>query len=133
MQKRHIKIFLLLAFVVNAGILCAQDTTGKAISEIEFAKMMQKKKTVVLDVRTPEEYKEGHLKNAINYNVLDSLAFEKQIATLPPNKKYLLYCRGGVRSGKALVIMQQKGFKHLYHLSGGISAWTGDIEKPKVQ
>jgi rhodanese-related sulfurtransferase len=133
MQKRRIKIFLFLIFLVNAGLLSAQDTTGKAISEIEFAQRMQKNKTVVLDVRTPDEYKEGHLKNATNYNVLDSLAFEKQIATLPKNKKYLLYCRGGVRSGKALVLMQQKGFKHLYHLSGGISGWTGEIEKPKEQ
>ena len=133
MQKRRIKIFLFLIFLVNAGLLSAQDTTGKAISEIEFARKMQKRKTVVLDVRTPDEYKEGHIKNAINYNVLDSLAFEKQIATLPQNKKYLLYCRGGVRSGKALVMMQQKGFKHLYHLSGGISGWTGEIEKPKEQ
>lgn len=133
MQKRRIKIFLFLLFFANSGLLYAQDTTGKAISEIEFAKKMQKRKTVVLDVRRPDEYQEGHLKNAINYNVLDSLAFEKQIATLPKNKKYLLYCRGGVRSGKALVLMQQKGFKHLYHLSGGISGWTGEIEKPKEQ
>jgi phage shock protein E len=133
MQKGPVKIILFLICLVNAALLYAQDTTGKAISETEFAKKMHKKKTVVLDVRTPDEYKEGHIKNAINYNVLDSLAFEKQIATLPKNKKYLLYCRGGIRSGKALVMMQQKGFKHLYHLAGGISAWTGDIEKPNVQ
>lgn len=133
MQKKPLKLFLFLLFLFSAGSIYAQDTTGKAISQTEFARKMQKRKNVVLDVRRPDEYQEGHIKNAINYNVMDSLAFEKQIAALPKNKKYLLYCRGGVRSGKALVMMQQKGFKHLYHLSGGISGWTGEIEKPKVQ
>lgn len=130
---RKAGIFLFLFFFLLSVNSRAQDTTGKAINEIEFSKRMNRGRTTVLDVRTPEEYKEGHIKNAINYNVMDSLAFEKQIATLPQNKKYLLYCKGGVRSGKALVKMQQRGFKHLYHLSGGISAWTGEIEKPKEQ
>ena len=46
-------------------------------------------------------------------------AFDKQISQLKKNKKYLLYCKGGKRSGKALVMMQQKGFKNLYHLVRG--------------
>jgi rhodanese-related sulfurtransferase len=129
MFRDLIKIFVFALFLLNSGLINAQDTTGKAISQIDFGKKMHKRKTVVLDVRRPDEFKDGHLRNAINYNVMDSLAFEKQIAALPKNKKYLLYCRSGGRSGKALVIMQQKGFKHLYHLSGGITAWTGEIEK----
>jgi rhodanese-related sulfurtransferase len=133
MQKKRIRIFLFLLFLNSTGILCAQDTTGKSISEFDFAKKMQHRKTIILDVRTPDEYKEGHIKNAINYNVLDSPSFDRQISTLKKNKKYLLYCKSGVRSGKALVKMQQKGLKHSYHLSGGISAWTGEIEKPIVQ
>jgi phage shock protein E len=133
MQKKPLKLFLFLLFLFNAGLMYAQDTTGKAISEMEFTRKMQKRKTAVIDVRTPDEYKEGHIKNAINYNVLDSVAFGKQINTLNKNKIYLLYCKSGIRSGKALVMMQQKGFKHLYHLSGGISGWTGEIEKPIVQ
>jgi rhodanese-related sulfurtransferase len=130
------KYFGFLSFIVlflHANFLQAQDTTGKAISEVEFAKRMQKRKTIVLDVRTPEEFKEGHIKKAINYNVLDSVAFDKQIGQLKKNKKYLIYCKSGKRSGKALVMMQQKGFKNLYHLAGGITAWTQEIEKTVVQ
>jgi phage shock protein E len=133
MQKKPFKLFLFLLFLFNAGLMYAQDTTGKAISEKEFTRKMQKRKTAVIDVRTPDEYKEGHIKNAINYNVFDSVAFGKQINMLNKNKIYLLYCKSGIRSGKALVMMQQKGFKHFYHLSGGISGWTGEIEKPIVQ
>jgi rhodanese-related sulfurtransferase len=94
---------------------------------------MQLRKIIILDVRRADEYKEGHLKNAINFNVMDSLSFDSQLRTLKKNRKYLLYCRSSVRSGKALVTMQKKGFKHLWHLSGGISAWSGEIEKPILQ
>ena len=132
-DNKHLKFFFFLIFLLSAGVLSAQDTTGKAISEMEFSKRMEKRKTVVLDVRTPDEYKEGHIKNAINYNVLDSVAFEKQINTLKKNKRYLLYCKSGIRSGKALMRMQQKGFKQIYHLSGGITAWTGEIEKAETK
>jgi|APFre7841882724_1041349.scaffolds.fasta_scaffold21900_2 rhodanese-related sulfurtransferase len=131
--KRYFGFLSFIVLFLNAGFLQAQDTTGKAISEVEFAKRMQKRKTMVLDVRTPEEFKEGHIKNAINYNVLDSMSFDKQISQLKKNKKYLIYCKSGKRSGKALIMMQQKGFKNLYHLSGGITAWTQEIEKPVVQ
>ena len=131
--KRYFGFLSFIVLFLHADFLQAQDTTGKAISEVEFAKRMQKRKTIVLDVRTPEEFREGHIKKAINYNVLDSVAFDKQIGQLKKNKKYLIYCKSGKRSGKALVMMQQKGFKNLYHLAGGITAWTQEIEKPVVQ
>jgi rhodanese-related sulfurtransferase len=131
--KRYIGFLSFIVLFLHAGFLQAQDTTGKAISEVEFSKRMQKRKTIVLDVRTPEEFKDGHIKNALNYNVLDSMSFDKQISQLKKNKKYLIYCKSGKRSGKALFMMQQKGFKNLYHLSGGITAWTKEIEKTVVQ
>jgi rhodanese-related sulfurtransferase len=133
LNKIQHTFFLIFIFLFSAGFLYAQDTTGKAISESVFAKKMQLRKIIILDVRRADEYKEGHLKNAINFNVMDSLSFDSQLRTLKKNRKYLLYCRSSVRSGKALVAMQKKGFKHLWHLSGGISAWSGEIEKPIVQ
>jgi len=133
LNKIQHTFFLIFIFLFSAGFLYAQDTTGKAISESVFAKKMQLRKIIILDVRRADEYKEGHLKDAINFNVMDSLSFDSQLRTLKKNRKYLLYCRSSVRSGKALVTMQKKGFKHLWHLSGGISAWSGEIEKPIVQ
>jgi rhodanese-related sulfurtransferase len=133
LRKIQYPFFLFFLLLFNAGFLYAQDTTGKAISESAFAKKMALRKIIILDVRRADEYKEGHLKNAINLNVMDSLSFDSQLSLLQKNRKYLLYCRSSVRSGKALVTMQKKGFKHLWHLSGGISAWSGEIEKPIVQ
>jgi rhodanese-related sulfurtransferase len=108
--------------------LYASDTTGKSVDEHQFAAKMKKHRTVVLDVRTPDEYRQGHLKDAINFNVMDSVQFMKQIQSLKKGKKYLLYCKSGKRSGKALMIMQDQGFKKVLHLQGGITAWHGEIE-----
>jgi rhodanese-related sulfurtransferase len=123
------KVALVLAILVSGSWLHAQDTTGKAISPAQFDKRLHKRKVTVLDVRTPEEYAEGHLKNAVLINVMDSAAFVSRVQGLKKNRTYLLYCRSGKRSGKALVMMQERGFHKLYHMAGGITAWTGPVEK----
>jgi rhodanese-related sulfurtransferase len=121
----------LFSFVLFAQIASAQDTTGLAIQQNKFEKIMKKKSATVLDVRTNDEYKSGYIGNAVNYNVLDSLGFVNKISSLDKNKKYLLYCKSGRRSGKALVMMKNMGFKKVYHLKGGITDWKGKINKPE--
>ena len=108
----------------------AQDTTGLSIQQARFEKLMKKKNTYVLDVRTPEEYKSGFIGNAVNYNVMDSVAFVNTISALDKNKKYLLYCKSGRRSGKALVMMKTMGFRKVYHLKSGVTEWKGELKKP---
>jgi len=127
------KIFFGIYFysvVLTQGIM-AQDTTGLAIDQSRFEHLMKKKKTVLLDVRTPEEYQSGFIGKAINYNVEDSAKFISQVSTLDKNKKYLLYCKSGRRSGKALVKMKTMGFKKVYHLKGGATGWKGELNKPE--
>ena len=92
--------------------------------------MMKKKNTVILDVRTPEEYKSGYIGNAVNYNVMDSLSFLQTISALDKDKKFLLYCKSGRRSGKALVMMKDMGFKKVHHLKGGVTEWKSELKKP---
>lgn len=124
---------MLRAFVVAGCMLLvsmaatAQDTTGKGIEPAVFEQKMKKRKTVVLDVRTPAEYHEGHIPGAVNVDVLDSTLFTNWIKDRNRRTKYLLYCRSGKRSGKALVIMQEAGYRKLYHLNGGITAWKGEL------
>lgn len=125
-------IFQLFFFVVLlAQFTSAQDTSGLAISQQKFEKQMKKKATYVLDVRTPEEYNTGFIGNAVNYNVMDSVAFINIISSLDKNKKYLLYCKSGRRSGKALVMMKNMGFRNVYHLKGGVTEWKGEFRKPQ--
>ncbi|HET6767970.1 MAG TPA: rhodanese-like domain-containing protein [Chitinophagaceae bacterium] len=128
----RLKIFysLLIAAVFSVRFASAQDTTGLSVQPKKFERMMKKKNTMLLDVRTPEEYKSGYIGYAINYNVLDSLAFLNTITALDKNKKILLYCKSGRRSGKALVMMKDMGFRKVHHLKGGITEWKGELKKP---
>ncbi len=79
---------------------------------------------VVLDVRTPEEFAEGHLEGAV---LVDFYAadFAEQLAALDTDVPYLVYCRSGNRSGQALGVMEQLGFASAVDVDGGIVAWTG--------
>lgn len=78
---------------------------------------------VVLDVRTPEEFADGHLEGAV---LVDFYAadFSEQLAALDMDVPYLVYCRSGNRSGQALGVMEQLGFASAVDVDGGILAWT---------
>lgn len=78
---------------------------------------------VIVDVRTAEEFAGGHIENAVNIDYYAS-TFESDINALDKDKEYLIYCRSGSRSGKALDIMEDLGFQEVYDLGGGIVAWT---------
>ena len=77
---------------------------------------------VVLDVRTPPEFAEGHFKDAINvdYKAPD---FKEQAAKLDTETTYLLHCRSGRRSTAAYGILLDLGFKNVYHLEKGALGW----------
>lgn len=77
---------------------------------------------IVLDVRTPIEYKHSKIENAVNINYY-SFSFKKQIEKLDRDKTYIVHCQTGVRSGKTLPIMLRAGFKNLIHMDGGMKGW----------
>ena len=78
----------------------------------------------IIDVRTPEEYAEGHIDGA---QLIDfySDTFAEQIAALDPDGEYLVYCRSGNRSGQTTALMQQNGIDQVWDLRGGVIA--GDL------
>ncbi len=80
---------------------------------------------IILDVRTPEEFKSEHFTNAINID-FKSQDFPDNIDKLNKEETYLVYCRGGVRSAKACSIMKEKGFKSIYNLEGGLLKWHSE-------
>ena len=80
---------------------------------------------VIIDVRTPEEFADGHIENAINLDYY-SETFRDELNKLDKGKKYLIYCRSGNRSGKALNIMQELNFREVYNMSGGILEWQAE-------
>lgn len=120
------KILFLFAFLLIGTMSMAQTAEKDSINVVsieQFEKMTAKKKNMLVDVRTPEEVAEGHLPGALNINFLGE-NFSQEIQTLNKNKTYLLYCRSGSRTRKAADQMQKAGFKKVYMLEGGITAWN---------
>lgn len=117
-------LFLSIIIATTGFVSCslAQNESFKTVETKEFQKMTENKETVILDVRTPEEYAEGHLNNSTNIDV-NSSDFEQQISKLDASKTYLVYCRSGKRSANASGLMTSKGFKNVVNLKGGITAW----------
>ncbi len=91
-----------------------------------FAKKMEVPGVVILDVRSGEEYAEGHLVNAQNLNV-NGPDFATRMVALDKSKTYLIYCKSGARSEKAYELMVAEGFTNLFTLPTGIKGWTGEI------
>jgi rhodanese-related sulfurtransferase len=77
---------------------------------------------IIIDVRTADEYNTGHIDRAVNIDVA-SPDFRSKINQLDKNKKYLVYCRSGVRSAQASGIMAELGFTSITNLLQGISQW----------
>ena len=124
MKSNKILLLTLLTFFAFTGISLAQSADSATVVSVEtFEKMSKKKKkTVILDVRTPQEVAEGHLAGAKNIDVQDEL-FQQNIEQLDKNKTYLLYCRSGKRTAVAGAKMKAAGFKKVYMLDGGITSW----------
>ncbi|MHC4197833.1 MAG: rhodanese-like domain-containing protein [Planctomycetota bacterium] len=77
---------------------------------------------VVLDVRTPEEFAEGHIEDAVNLD-FSSRAFSEGLNKLDRDKRYVVYCQSGRRGKKTLNKMRELEFKEVYNLLGGIKGW----------
>jgi len=82
---------------------------------------------VLLDVRTAEEFRSGHLPNALNIDI-HSPAFMAELDKLEKDKYYLVYCRSGARSYNACNIMVNNGFAKMANMMGGIVSWRGNVE-----
>ena len=86
-------------------------------------KLRSEKGRVILDVRTPAEFTQGHIPGAVNINVKDG-TFVRKVSELDKNSPVYVYCRSGVRSAKAVELLKNEGFTKIYNLRGGIQAWT---------
>jgi len=117
----------LFSLTLTAASILSSCTNGQTqktdLSANEFSeKIKQLPEALIIDVRTPEEFADGHLINAINIDWRGD-DFEKQIATLDKNKPVLVYCLSGGRSSAAADKMRNDGFKEVYEMDGGIMKW----------
>lgn len=101
----------------------SEDKVVSLISPVELnAKMGD---IQLIDIRTPQEFAEGHLKNASNINFYDN-NFAAEMAKLDKTKDVYIYCRSGGRSGKASKQLEKMGFSKVYDLKGGYKNWENN-------
>lgn len=76
----------------------------------------------LIDLRTPAEFATGHLQNASNLNFY-ATDFRAKLEGMNRHQPIIMYCQSGNRSGKALEMMREMGFRNVYDIKGGILAW----------
>ncbi|NLT57262.1 MAG: rhodanese-like domain-containing protein [Actinomycetales bacterium] len=106
----------------------AGETRPDHIAAETFASAMAEDGVVLLDVRTAQEFAEGHLEGARNIDV-QAPDFVQQLQALDNSATYLVYCRTGVRSGVAADQLRAAGFADVTGLAGGIVAWQAEGRK----
>ncbi|MDD2797676.1 MAG: thioredoxin domain-containing protein [Bacteroidales bacterium] len=111
---------LMISFFFVSNVNAQQ---GVNLNANDFAaKIKQLPNAPIIDVRTPQEFAQGHIKNARNINV-SSEDFGQQISKFDKTKPVFVYCLSGSRSGYAASMMLNSGFKEIYNLAGGMMKW----------
>jgi len=115
---KHLLTTLIL--LLSAAAFAADP--AKHVKAEEAAKIIAEGKTIVVDVRTPDEFKDGHIKGAKNIDIM-SADFEAQLGKLDKTTPTLVHCQAGGRSMRALKVFEKLGFTHLIHLDEGFGGW----------
>lgn len=130
--KRHRDLIAAAVFGVMtiAGVAIFASLRGEGtaipargyenISPEEARDLIESESPVILDVRTPEEYMEGHIPGALLFPVQE---LDDAMINLPKGEEILVYCRSGYRSARASGVLVERGYERVYNMEGGILAW----------
>jgi rhodanese-related sulfurtransferase len=128
----NVRIFSVLLVLLSFTSCLKKQVEGVQVVDVAtFETKLKQPEVQLVDVRTPEEFSNGHLENAINCNIMSD-EFEAQVASLDKTKPLLIYCKSGGRSAKAAERLKELGFKNITDLEGGITNWNNE-NKPTVK
>src|SRR5690554_74437 len=118
------KHFLLCSLFLITIFSCNDTKNGQinVVTAEEMQAILDLEEVQLVDVRTPEEFKNGHVKGAQNINFYSD-TFEEDILKLDKSKPVILYCKSGVRSAACSEKLLEAGFVQVYDLKGGITQW----------
>ena len=121
---KYLAALSLILIAVSPAATLAEDPVIKDVTLTEADKLLaEKDDLIVLDIRTPKEYANGHLKDAMMIDFLEK-DFKTKLAELDRTKPYLVHCASGGRSRRSLKNFRDLGFQKVYHLSAGYSGWA---------
>ena len=133
MRNKNLKVRSLLLLGIVSFILsmltgCGASATDPAVDVTvdEALRLWQNKEAILIDVRTPAEYRDGHIPGVANIP-LDEL--EKRVSEVPKDKKVVLICRTGNRSAQGTKLLRSKGFDNVFNSTGGMSTWKGPVTR----
>lgn len=113
---------VLLSILLGLFTSCVSDKNNSTlVSSEEMKELMVLDSVQLIDVRTLEEFREGHLQDA--QNLIYDEDFARKITQLDKSKPVAVYCRTGRRSEECSKILKDAGFKKIYQLRGGLSQW----------
>ena len=121
-----IVLLVLIGGCTNGEVVPLKTQVMEDVTSEEAYALVQNNRAnqnfAIIDVRTPEEYAGGCIEEAINLDY-SSATFRNELNKLEKNKKYVIYCRSGDRSGIAVHLMKELGFSEVYNMLGGIIGW----------
>lgn len=113
----------ILLLVTALCSLSACNKTIRTVDNDEFESVLQDTSVILLDVRTPEEYVQGHIPGAINVDVKQKYFVKIAKEKLVEGSTVAVYCKGGVRSMKAAKMLSKEGYQ-IVNLKNGFDSWT---------
>jgi rhodanese-related sulfurtransferase len=124
------RTILLILFLTSILFGCKAQVKEviKVVDVITFNEGISNNDVQLIDVRTPDEFKKGHIENAVLIDI-KSNDFIDKVQKLDAEKPVYLYCRSGKRSVTASIVLKELGFKEIIDLEGGYLAWSKTIKQ----
>ncbi|WP_113928553.1 rhodanese-like domain-containing protein [Bacillus sp. P14.5] len=123
-MNQFARILLLFTLIPIALLACSSSNQEELTNE-KAKQMIDAGEVEVIDVRSEEEYSQGHLQHSLLIP-LDDL--QNRLDELDKNQPYLVVCRTGNRSSQTAEILKSNGFTSVYNLKSGLSAWSYPLE-----
>jgi rhodanese-related sulfurtransferase len=121
---KYLLLALIIVIVISVFRYFRQRTYLKTITEEQFREGYRKAQ--LIDVREPQEFKNGHILGARNIPVTQ---MKQRLIEIRPDKPVYLYCQSGARSQRAAQLLHKKGYKDISQLKGGFKKWTGKVKR----
>ena len=114
------KLFYLI--IIIGSTACNSTPASGVLGPEEFEKLISDSNVQLVDVRTPMEFQQGYIENALLIDFYEE-DFKSRVNNLDKNRPIAVYCAVGQRSYSAYEYLLENGFKSVHHLDGGINAW----------